>query len=173
VTCNLDVHIARAVAVRFEANFVKVPAPELVGLIDCIIACARAGVTLTEADRDGLKPFCGAADAHAQNRGPVILRCEDYYHLVELAKRVNAARADLSPPNTTRPPWTTPPADLPAVDFLPDAPPADLPAVDFLPDAPPETATAAADLEPLEQAALAETQPKKLRRKKDQVDPDN
>jgi hypothetical protein len=145
--------------VRFEANFVKVPAPELVGLIDCIIACARAGVTLTEADRDGLKPFCGAADAHAQNRGPVILRCEDYYHLVELAKRVNAARADLSPPNTTRPPWTTPPADLPAVDFLPDAPP--------------ETATAAADLEPLEQAALAETQPKKLRRKKDQVDPDN
>lgn len=111
MTYDLDAHIARATSVRFDPNFVKMPAGELLGLVDHVIACARAGVQITEQERESIKPFCAAADAHANTHGPVILRSEDYYHLVELAKRVATARSELSPPNTTPPPYQL---DVPA-----------------------------------------------------------
>jgi hypothetical protein len=86
---NLAEHSARAASVRYDPNFVKVPASGLLGLVDfCITAC-RSGAALDTQTQAKLKPYCMAADAHAHGRGDVALRCEDYYWLVKLAESLD------------------------------------------------------------------------------------
>ena len=103
---NLQPHLDRAASVRLNPNFVKLPAQDLVELIDAIICQARHGCELDDHEREKLRPFCMAADAAAGGRNQVALRCEDYYWLVQLANRLITA------PTTTPPPWqpaSTPP----------------------------------------------------------------
>jgi hypothetical protein len=118
-------HLAQANARRFDAGFLKLPAPELIGLIDYIIGICRTGVTLAQDDLDALKPFCGAADQLVAHPGPVAIRCEDYCRLVKIAEAISATDSDVDTTNTTPAPgwshapeeftpttrtWTTPPA---------------------------------------------------------------